>query len=93
MPKKYKGKRDPIYNGAVAPLLYLVKAIMVLFVATFPKAHVLVVTSGAICTWPYHRGDSGGIANYTRFSHLCEYRVTITLPTRGPGVPRASPLL
>jgi hypothetical protein len=50
MPKKYKGKRDPIYNGAVAPLLYLVKAIMVLFVATFPEAHIFVVASGAIRT-------------------------------------------
>jgi hypothetical protein len=58
---------------------------MVSFVATSFEAHVFVVASGAIYTWPYHKGDSGGIANYTRFSHLSEYRVTITLPIRGPG--------
>jgi hypothetical protein len=58
---------------------------MVLFVATFLEAHVFVVASGAICTWPYHRGHFRAITNYTRFPHFREYRVTITLLTKELG--------
>jgi hypothetical protein len=74
-------------------MAFPMKALVVLFVAPLPEAHVLVVAPCAICPWLYHMKHSKAVAYNTRLPQLCENRITIASPARRFGGPQRSPLL